>query len=105
MTNVTSKEAIVLAYLARHKDISESEWQELSDTLEGDARDLAEKLREARVEEEKVKLEEAKAKAEAAKKSKAPESDSKRGLARPKTKSVAVQSRSPVRRQKALASA
>ena len=104
MTNVTSKEAIVLAYLARHKDIRESEWKELSDTLGGDARNLAGKLREARAEEEKAKLEEAKVNEET-KKNKARVGDSKLGQARPKTKAVAARSRPLARRQKALASA
>jgi hypothetical protein len=48
MTNVSSKEAIVLAYLARHHDISEAEWRKLSDSLTGAARELATKLAEAK---------------------------------------------------------
>lgn len=44
MTDVDSKEAVVLFYLARHKDIAPGERQRLIATLHGPAQDLAEKL-------------------------------------------------------------
>jgi uncharacterized membrane protein YukC len=101
MTNVTSKEAIVLAYLARHKDISESEWQELLDSLQGDAHDLAEKLREARTAGEKAKQEEAKAKNDEALKNRERVGAPKPSSSKSKVKAVTAQPR----RQKTLASA
>jgi len=44
MTNVTSKEALILAYLARHKDLDAAEREKLIATLSGPAHQLAVEL-------------------------------------------------------------
>lgn len=119
MTNVTSKEAVVLAYLARHRDISESEWQELVNSLTGEARELAEKLKElkAKVEETKAKIAEAKAKLEEAQAKEEPRKIDEEKSSKPasrnlssspaphKLKTTMVRTRATVQRQKVLTSA
>lgn len=44
MTDVTSKEAVTLAYLARHKDLEVKERKRILSTLNGPAHEVASKL-------------------------------------------------------------
>ena len=48
MTTVSTKEAAILSYISRHRDIGAAEWETLISSLSAPARDLALQLQKAR---------------------------------------------------------